>query len=153
MKMNKLVPVTTRSIIVIVLGFFLGACTNNLTPVPEAEYSTKIIGSWRGTVGDSKETMSINSDGTFVCNVHSTGFIATTLSQSLPGIISGTWKMTGAVITLSITGAKNEKLENRITSSTIESFKVDELVLKSINGETSLFRRVHIHWYNSNSKR
>ena len=143
----------TRSIILIVLGFFLGACTNNLTPVPEAEYSTKIIGSWQGTYGDSKETMSISSDGTFVCKVHSTGFIATTLSQSLPGIISGTWKMTGAVITLSITGAKNERLANRIASSTIESFKVDELVLKSNNGETSLFRRVHIHWYNSNSKR
>jgi hypothetical protein len=143
----------TRSIILIVLGFFLGACTNNLTPVPEAEYSTKIIGSWQGTYGDSKETMSISSDGTFVCKVHSTGFIATTLSQSLPGIISGTWKMTGAVITLSITGAKNERLANRIASSTIESFKVDELVLKSNNGETSLFQRVHIHWYNSNSKR
>ena len=142
-----------RSIIVIVLGFFLGACTNNLTPVPEAEYSTKIIGSWQGTVGDSKETISINSDGTFVCKVHSTGFIATTLSQSLPGTISGTWKITGVVITLSVTSAKNERLANRIASSTIESFKVDVLVLKSNNGETSPFRRVHIHWYNSNSKR
>jgi hypothetical protein len=129
-------------IVAVVLGFFLASCANHSTPVPEAEYSTKIVGRWQGTVGDSRETMSINGDGTFVCQLHPGGFIANTLSQGVTGTIRGTWNITGAIITLRITGAKNERLENRITSSTIVAFKKDELVLKADNGTTSLFRRV-----------
>jgi hypothetical protein len=70
------------------------------------------------------------------------GFIANTLSQSVIGTIRGTWKITDAIITLRITGAKNELLGNRIASSTIVAFKEDELVLKSDRGETSSFQRV-----------
>jgi hypothetical protein len=131
-----------RAIAVGVLGFCLASCANNSTPVPEAEYSTKIVGSWQGTVGDLKEIMSIDGDGTFVCQVHPRGFIANTLSQGVTGTIRGTWKITGAIITLRITGAKNELLGNRIASSTIVAFRKDELVLKSDRGETSPFLRV-----------
>ena len=132
----------TRAIAVVVLGFCLASCVNNSPPVPEAQYSTKIVGRWQGTVGDVKETMSIDGDGTFVCQVHPMGFIANTLSQSVTGAIRGTWKITGAIITLRITDAKNELLENRVASSTIVAFKEDELVLKSDRGETSSFQRV-----------
>jgi len=131
-----------RAIAVVVLGFCLASCVNNPTPVPEAEYSTKIVGRWQGTVGDLKETMSIDGDGTFVCQLHPMGFIANTLSQGVTGTIRGTWKITGAIITLRITNAENEVLRNRITSSTIVAFKEDELVLKSDRGETSPFQRV-----------
>ena len=131
-----------RAIAVVVLGFCLASCVNNSPPVPEAHYSTKIVGHWQGTVGDVKETMSIDGDGTFVCQIHPMGFIANTLSQSVTGTIRGTWKITGAIITLRITGAKNELLGNRIASSTIVAFKEDELVLKSDRGETSSFQRV-----------
>jgi hypothetical protein len=131
--------------ILIVLAIFLGSCSMNLTPVPEAQYSTKIIGSWQGTVGDEKETMSFKSDGTFVCQVRSTGFIATTLSQNLSGTISGSWIISGSVITMKITGSKNEFPENKIVSSVITSFKTDELTLKSIPGGTSTFQRVSLH--------
>jgi len=122
-----------------------------LIPVPVTEYSTKIIGSWQGTVGDSKESMSINNDGTFVCKVHSTGFISNTLSQSINGSISGTWNIKGAIITLKITGSKNEWPENRIATSMILAFKENELILKSDRGGISPFRRVYIHWYNAQS--
>ena len=131
-----------RAIAVVVLGFCLASCVNNSTPVPEAEYSTKIVGRWQGTVGDLKETMSIGGDGTFVCQLHPMGFIANTLSQGVTGTIRGTWKITGAMITLRITGSENEHLRNRIASSTIVAFKEDELVLKSDRGETSPFQRV-----------
>ena len=131
-----------RAIAVVVLGFCLASCVNNSTPVPEAEYSTKIVGRWQGTVGDLKETMSIDGDGTFVCQLHPMGFIANTLSQGVTGTIRGTWKITGAIITLRITNAENEVLRNRITSSTIVALKEDELVLKSDRGETSPFQRV-----------
>ena len=131
-----------RAIAVVVLGFCLASCVNNSTPVPEAEYSTKIVGRWQGTVGDLKETMSIDGDGTFVCQLHPTGFIANTLSQGVTGTIRGTWKIAGAMITLRITGSENEHLRNRIASSTIVAFKEDELVLKSDRGETSSFQRV-----------
>ena len=70
------------------------------------------------------------------------GFIARTLSQTVAGTVYGTWKITGAIITLTISGAENESLSNRITSSTIVAFKEDELVLKSDGGETSPFQRV-----------
>ena len=97
---------------------------------------------WKGTVGHLKETMSIDGDGTFVCQFHSMGFLANTLSQSVTGTIHGTWNIAGSVITLTITGADNESLKNRITSSTIMLFKEDELVLRSDRGETSPFQRV-----------
>jgi hypothetical protein len=131
-----------RSIAVVVLGFCLTSCGNNSPPVSEAEYSTKIVGNWQGTVGDLKETMSIHGDGTFVCQLHPMGFIANTLSQGVRGTIRGTWKITSAIITLRITGAENESVRNRIASSTIVAFKQDELVLKSDRGETSPFLRV-----------
>ena len=131
-----------RAIIIMVLGFCLGFCENNPQPVPEAEYSTKIVGHWQGTVGDLKETMSINTDSTFVCKVHRMGFIANTLSQSLTGTVSGKWKISGAILTLNITGTKNERLGNNVASSTIVSFSQDKLILKSDRGETSPFQRV-----------
>jgi hypothetical protein len=130
-----------RAIAVAVLGFCLASCANKSATVPEAEYATTIVGHWQGTVGDVKETMTINGDGTFV-QIHPLGFLANTLSQSRPGKISGTWNITGAIITLKITGEKHEHLGDWITSSTIESFKADELVLKSDRGGTSPFRRV-----------
>ena len=129
------------AIAVVVLGFCLVSCANNSSTVPEAEYSTKIVGRWQGTVGDLKETMSIDGDGTFICQIRPMGFLANTLSQSVPGKVGGTWNITGAIMTLRITGAKNEHMGNRITSSAIESFKADELILKSDRGEVSSFQR------------
>jgi hypothetical protein len=131
-------------IAIVIAGYCIGSCAHNSPPVPETEYATKIVGGWQGTVGDSKESMSIDSDGTFICQLHQTGFIANTLSQGVTGTIRGTWKITGAVITLKITGAKNEDLGNKIASSTIVAFRENELVLKSDRGETSLFQRVRL---------
>jgi hypothetical protein len=130
------------AIAVIVLGFCVGSCENNSSTVPESEYSTTIVGRWQGTVGASKETMSIDGDGTFVCQLYPTGFIANTLSQGVKGTVHGTWKISGAIITLRITGAKNERLENTNAASTIVAFKKDEIVLRSDGGGTSPFHRV-----------
>jgi len=131
-----------RAIAAVVFGCCLASCANKSPPISEAEYSTKIVGRWQGTVGDLKEAMSLDGDGTFVCQLHPMGFIANTLSQGVTGTIRGTWKITGAIITLRITGAENESLKNKIASSTIVTFKEDELVLKSDGGETSPFQRV-----------
>ena len=131
-----------RAIAVVALGFAVASCAHNSLPVPETDYPAKIVGSWKGTVGDLKETMTINGDGTFVCELHPMGFIARTLSQGVTGTIRGTWKITGAVITLKIRSAEKEDLTNRTTSSTIVAFKGDELVLRSDRGDTSPFQRV-----------
>jgi hypothetical protein len=130
-----------RAIAVVVLGFCVASCANNPPPVRQAEYSTKIIGIWQGTVGDLKETMSIDGDGTFVCQLHPRGFIANTLSQGVSGTIRGTWKITGTMITLRVTSAEHEQLKNKIASSTIVALREDRLVLKSDRGETSAFQR------------
>jgi hypothetical protein len=129
-------------IAVVALGLCLASCSTNVQPVPEKKYSTTIVGRWQGTVGDLKESMTIDGDGTFVCQLHPMGFIANTLSQSVTGTIRGTWNITGAMITLRITSAEDERLRNRSASSTIVAFKEDELVLKSDRRETSLFKRV-----------
>ena len=131
-----------RAVAVGSLGSCLASCANSLPPVSEADYATELVGRWQGTVGDLKETMSIDADGTFTCQLCPRGFIANTLSQGVTGTIRGTWKITGAIITLRITGAENEVLENRIASGTIVAFKEDQLVLKSDRGETSAFQRV-----------
>ena len=59
-----------------------------------------------------------------------------------PGTVSGTWVITGNVMTLMITGENNERLVNKTASSVIVSFKENELVLKSDHGETSSFVRI-----------
>jgi hypothetical protein len=128
-------------IAVVVLGLCVASCATNGAPVPEAEYSTAIVGRWQGTVGDSKEVLTIDGDGAFVCQLHPTGFIANTLSQSVTGTIRGTWKITGTTITLRVTSAEHEHLRNRIASSTIVAFRADALVLKTDRGESSTFRR------------
>ena len=131
-----------QALAVAVLGVFLAACANHSSPVPEADFSTKIVGHWQGTVGDSKETMSINGDGTFICQLHPTGFIANMIYPAVPGTISGTWIITGNIVTLMITSAKNEHLVNRTASSVIVSLNENELVLKTDRGETSSFVRI-----------
>jgi hypothetical protein len=130
------------AITVAVFGFCLASCENNSPPVPDAEYSTKIVGSWQGTVGELKETMSLDGDGIFVCLLDPMGFVANTLYPSATGKIRGTWKIAGATISLTITGAENEHLKNSIASSTIVAFHTNELVLKSDRGDISSFRRV-----------
>jgi hypothetical protein len=136
----------SKIIFTIAFGFFLASCNNykNNSPIPESAFSTKIIGSWQGAVGvgELKETMTLKGDCTFVCNVRQRGFIANTLSQSLPGTIRGRWQIKGATITLEVTSEKNEQLVNNNASSRIVAFKPDSLVLKSDNGDISVFRRI-----------
>ena len=130
-------------IIVVGLGLCFASCANKSPTVPEAEYPSKIVGIWQGTVGDLKESMSINGDGTFACQLYPRGFIAKTLSQSVTSTVNGTWKITGRVITLRITGAENEVLKNKIAASTILEFKENQIMLKSDRGDSSSFQRVH----------
>lgn len=140
MRSNKITWL--KAIVIIVFAFCITSCTNNSVVIPETEYSTKIIGQWMGTVGDLKETMTLNSDSTFSCQVYPNGFIANTLSQGVRGTVNGKWDLKGSTISLHITGEKNENVENKIAVSTIISLKENELVLKSDKGETSRFERV-----------
>jgi hypothetical protein len=127
---------------VVALGFYLTCCANNSTPVAEAEYSTKIVGHWQGTVGNLQETMSLAQDGTFVCQLQPTGFISTMIFPHATGEVSGTWKISGTIVTLRITDEKNESLANQMASSTIVAFTSNKLTLKSDRGGTSSFQRV-----------
>jgi hypothetical protein len=129
---------------IVFTGLCLVSCQNHSQPVSQAEYSKTIVGNWQGTVGNVKETMSIMGDGTFVCQLQPTGFIATMLFPKAPGTIRGTWTIADDAITLNITGQKNERSENGIALSRIVSFKKDELVLKSDRGDTSTFLRTRV---------
>jgi hypothetical protein len=93
-------------------------------------------------LGNEKETMTLKRDSTFVCEVRPRGFIANTLSQTLPGTIRGTWTLIGSTITLSVTLDKNVELQNSVAASTIVAFKQDSLVLKASGGDVSSFRRM-----------
>ena len=106
---NKCTP-WARAFAVAILGICLASCGNNSSIVPETEYSTEIVGRWQGTVGDLKEIMSIDADGTFVCQLYPTGFMANTLSQGVKRTVRGTWEITGAMITLKMTDTKKERL-------------------------------------------
>jgi hypothetical protein len=117
------------------------SCAPPGSPIPEAEYRAKLVGDWQGTVGEMKETISFRADGGFTSQVRPMGFISNTLGQGVTGTVRGTWTLQGKIITLNITGAENEKLLNSSTASTIESFKPNELVVKSARGETSTFVR------------
>jgi hypothetical protein len=88
-----------------------------------------------------KETISFNADGKFVSQVRPRGFISNTLGQGITGTIRGTWTIEGNVISLNIDSAENENVLNKTTTSTINMFKQNELVLRSSSGETSTFVR------------
>ncbi len=123
-----------------VLALGISACTP-AKPVAEADYSAKIVGSWLGTVGDMKESVSFRADGGFIAQLRPMGFISNTLNQGVSGTIRGTWAINGKNITLKITGAEDENVMNRVTSSTIMAFSQDEISLKSDRGEISAFQR------------
>jgi len=130
-----------RVSVVILCAFFLLSCGQKSPPVAVTDYAAKIVGRWEGAVGDAKEVMSLNKNGQFVCKVLPTGFIANTLSQGVTGTIRGTWTIAGAMISLKITGAENETVANRATSSSIVALNENTLVLKSEGGGTSSFQR------------
>ena len=111
-------------------------------PVAEAEYSAKIVGNWLGTVGNMKESITFSGDGSFIAQLRPQGFISNTLSQGVTGTIRGTWAINGKTITLKITSAEDERVNNSVSSSTILAFNQDELSMKSDRGETSTFTRV-----------
>ncbi len=135
------VPTIARLFLFGLLAIFaFTACTRN-SPVPEADYPAKLVGDWLGTVGDTKETISFKADGNFIAQVRQAGFISNTLSQGTTGTIRGTWNVAGKTITMRVTGADNENVRNKETSSTIESFTQNELVVRSVSDETSTFMR------------
>ena len=117
------------------------SCSSNSAPVPESGYAQALVGNWQGTVGDMKETITFKADGKFVSQVRPRGFISNTLGQGTTGTIQGTWTLKDKGITLNITGAENEQLRNKTTSSTILSFTQNQLVVRSASGETSTFLR------------
>jgi hypothetical protein len=120
----------------------LSACSRDLAPVSETEYAAKVVGGWRGIVGDTNETISFTADGTFVSEVRPRGFISNTLGQGVTGTIRGTWAINGKSMTLNISSAEDERVVNSTTSSTIETFRPNELVVKSDIGDTSTFVRL-----------
>jgi hypothetical protein len=120
----------------------LSACSPAVVPVGEADYSATIVGDWRGTVGDTSESISFGADGGFVSQVRPRGFISNTLGQGITGTIRGTWAINGKSMTLNIESAENERVLNRAATSRIEMFNSTELVVKSDSGETSTFVRL-----------
>jgi hypothetical protein len=126
----------------LLLACGLSSCSQDVAPVAEAEYPAKVIGGWQGTVGDTTETITFSADGRFVSEVRPRGFISNTLGQGVTGTIRGTWAITGKSMTLNISSAEDEHVLNRATTSTIEAFKPDQLVVKSSTGETSTFARL-----------
>lgn len=129
------------SLLGLIFAFCLSSCAPDAAIVKEAQYAAKIVGGWQGTVGDVREGISFSADGKFVSQMRPQGFISNTLGQGITGTVRGTWAITGNVITLHIDSAEDETVLNKMTTSTIESFKQNELVVRSSKGETSTFVR------------
>ncbi|MGE0035809.1 MAG: hypothetical protein AB7S93_09260 [Xanthobacteraceae bacterium] len=137
---EKALDVLRVCLLGLLFAFGLAACSAD-TPVAEADYPAKLVGEWIGTVGDTKESMKFNADKTFEAWVRPTGFISNTLGQGVTGTIRGTWTIAGRVVTLNVDSATYERVVNRVTTSTIESFKTNELVVKSGIGTVTTFTR------------
>ena len=126
-----------RLVLLLALALSISSC-KPAKPVAETEYSAKIVGNWLGTVGNMKESITFSGDASFIAQLRPQGFISNTLSQGVTGTIRGTWAINGKTITLKITSAEDERVNNRVTSSTILSFNQDELSMKSDRGESQL---------------
>ena len=136
--LGKIAYITRLALIILLTA----SCSANVAPVKEAEYSAKIVGDWIGTVGDMQETISFSADGRFVSHLRPQGFISNTLGQGMTGTVGGAWAIKGKSMTLNITSAEDERVLNKSTTSTIELFKPNELVVKSSADGTSTFVRV-----------
>ena len=99
------------------------------------------MGDWQGTVGDEQETISFTQDGRFTAQLLRKGFLSNTLGQGEAGTINGTWVLQGKMITLAIDSTDHVQPLNLATTSTIVSFKQNELVVSSDAGKTSTFVR------------
>jgi hypothetical protein len=110
--------------------------------VAEAEYPSKLPGNWQGNVRGENETMSFGADGTFVSLVRPGGFIGMTLGQGVTGKVRGTRAIRGKSITLNIRSTEHERILNSVATATIETFKPNELVVKSSTGDISTFLRL-----------
>jgi hypothetical protein len=130
-----------RLVLLLALALGVSSCKPP-RPVAEADYSAKIVGNWLGTVGNNKESITFRQGGSFLAQLRPQGFISNTLSQGVTGTIRGTWAINAKTITLKITSAEDERVNNSVTSSTILAFNQDELSMKSDRGETSTFTRV-----------
>jgi hypothetical protein len=139
---GKIVGAPRMFLSALVLASALTSCSPDVAPIAQADYATKIVGGWQGTVGDDNETIKFDADGQFVSEVRPRGFISNTLGQGVTGTIRGTWTIKGDSVTLNITSAQDARLSNRATTSTIETFKPNEIVVKSSKGDTSTFRRL-----------
>jgi uncharacterized protein (TIGR03066 family) len=129
-------------LLVAILALNLSSCLPDSATIEEAQYATKIVGDWEGTIGDMKEMISFSADGKFVSHVSPRGFISNTLGQGITGTIRGTWRLQGDLLTLNIQSAENETVLNTATTSMIKTFKQNELVVRSSRGETSTFVRI-----------
>ena len=143
---GKLIKITRLSLFGVLVACGLStSCSPNVAPVKEAEYSATIVGEWFGTsmVGDTRDSISFSANGSFVAHVRPVGFISNTLGQGqgFTGTIGGTWAIKGKSITLSITSAEDERVLNKSTTSTIETFRPNELIVKSNTEGTSTFIR------------
>jgi hypothetical protein len=126
----------------LLLAGAVAACSRDGPPVAEADYPKSIVGDWQGTVGDERETISFRADGGFTSQVRRRGFISDTLGQGVTGSIRGSWAISGRTVTLTINSAENVRLLNSSTTSTIETFKPNEIVVKSSAGGTATFVRL-----------
>lgn len=137
---SRSTPAWRWSLAVTALGVLASGCGKVPPAVRESDYPSAIVGQWRGTVGEFKEIMTIHRDGTFICRLAPAGFIATMVYPVLPGTVSGTWRITGKVITLRVASTHDERLENGFTSSTIVAFNGNRLALRS-QGSMATFER------------
>jgi hypothetical protein len=129
-----------RQLAVVALGLLVSGCGKGPPAVSERDYPTALVGQWRGTVGNFKEVMTLHGDGTFNCQLAPAGFIATMIYPVPAGSVSGTWRVAGKIISLAVTSAHNERLENGLASSTIVAFNGNQLVLQA-QGTTATFER------------
>jgi hypothetical protein len=129
-------------LLMLLVVFGVPSCAPKAAPIDESQYRATLAGNWQGTVGDMKETISFGADGGFTSRVRPLGFISNTLGQGVTGKIRGTWAIQGKVITLTINSADDERLLNKTTTSAIEAFNQNELVVRSATGETSTFVRM-----------
>ena len=126
---------------VTLLALGLAACERNGAIIAAPQYQATLVGDWQGTVGDEQETISFTQDGRFTAQLLRKGFLSNTLGQGEAGTIKGSWVLQGKMITLAIDSTDHVQPLKLATTSTIVSFKQNELVVSSDAGKTSTFFR------------
>jgi hypothetical protein len=131
-----------RAFLGLLFAAVLASCSSDAPPVPEADYPARLFGGYCLSLVSHRAlpfATERTADEPPLPNLRHKRSVRV---KCVTDRVRGTWAINGKVITLKVSDAEDVRLLSKTITSTIESFKPKEFVVKNERGDTSTFGRV-----------